>query len=88
MTNRDVNRVGKDDPSLYSASGNEHRKLAIFPMNLHSNSVPLYPVTHKLKNEPFRDFLDGPVVETPCFHCMGHRFHPWLGNYGSACMMA
>lgn len=49
-------RVGKDHPSLYSASGNENRKPAIFPMNL-TNSVPLYPVTHKLKNEPFRDFL-------------------------------
>ena len=22
------------------------------------------------------DFLDGPVVKTPCFHCRGHEFEP------------
>ena len=26
------------------------------------------------------EFPDGPVVRTPCFHCRGHGFNPWLGN--------
>ena len=26
------------------------------------------------------DFPGGPVVKTPCFHCRGHGFDPWLGN--------
>ena len=25
-------------------------------------------------------FPGGPVVRTPCFHCMGTRFNPWPGN--------
>ena len=28
-----------------------------------------------------REFLGGPVVRTLCFHCQGHGFHPWSGNY-------
>ena len=27
-----------------------------------------------------RDFSGGPVARTPCFHCQGPRFSPWLGN--------
>ena len=27
-----------------------------------------------------RDFPGGPLVKTPCFHCRGHGFNPWLGN--------
>ena len=26
------------------------------------------------------DFPGGPVGRTPCFHCRGHGFYPWLGN--------
>ena len=26
------------------------------------------------------DFPGSPVVKTPCFHCRGHRFDPWLEN--------
>ena len=26
------------------------------------------------------DFPGSPVVKTPCSHCRGHRFYPWLGN--------
>ena len=34
-----------------------------------------------LKNKMLsRDFPGGPVVKTPCFHCRGHWFDPWLGN--------
>ena len=22
------------------------------------------------------------MVKTPCFHCRGSRFNPWLGSYG------
>ena len=29
----------------------------------------------------------GSVVKTPCFHCRGHRFNPWSGNWDSACFM-
>ena len=25
----------------------------------------------------------GPVVRTLCFHCKGHKFHPWSGNQGT-----
>ena len=28
----------------------------------------------------FWDFPGGPVVKTPCFHCRGHGFDPWLGH--------
>ena len=27
------------------------------------------------------DFPGGPVVGTLCFHCRGHGFDPWLGNW-------
>ena len=27
-----------------------------------------------------RDFPGSPVVKTPCFHCMGHKFDPSSGN--------
>ena len=27
-----------------------------------------------------QDFPGSPVVKTLSFHCMGHRFDPWLGN--------
>ena len=26
-------------------------------------------------------FPVGPVVKTPLLHCLGHEFHPWLGNW-------
>ena len=26
------------------------------------------------------DFPEDPVVKTPCFHCRGHEFPPWLGD--------
>ena len=28
----------------------------------------------------FLDFPGGPVVRTQCFHCLGPRLDPWLGN--------
>ena len=27
-----------------------------------------------------REFPDGPVVKTSCFHCRGHGFDSWSGN--------
>ena len=27
----------------------------------------------------------GPVVKTPYFHCRGHGFDPWFGNWGPVC---
>ena len=27
-----------------------------------------------------RELPGGPVVRTPCFHCWGPRFNPWLGK--------
>ena len=39
-------------------------------------------VTEQIKMNTFswQDFLGGPAVKTPCFHCRGNRFSPWLGN--------
>ena len=31
-----------------------------------------------------REFPDGPVVRTPCFHCWEAGFSPWSGNYDPA----
>ena len=28
-----------------------------------------------------QDFPGGSVVKTPCFHCRGHGFNPWSGNF-------
>ena len=39
--------------------------------------VYLFTVSFK---EEATDFPGGPVVKTPCFHCGGHGFDPWLGN--------
>ena len=35
----------------------------------------------KLKFTKHWDFPGGLVVKTPCFHCKGHRFNAWLGNF-------
>ena len=32
------------------------------------------------KKTTFRDFPDGPAVETLCFQCRGCGFDPWTGN--------
>ena len=32
------------------------------------------------KRASLREFPDGPVVRTPCFHCKEHGFDPWSGN--------
>ena len=31
------------------------------------------------------DFPGGPVAEVPCFHCRGHGFNPWSGNWDPTC---
>ena len=39
--------------------------------------------TPKLKTKSpkhCREFPGSPVVMTPCFHCRGHGFSPWLEN--------
>ena len=33
-------------------------------------------------------FPGGPVVKTLHFHCRGHRFDPWSGNYDPTCWVA
>ena len=33
-----------------------------------------------VKKQDNREFLGGPVVRNPHFHCRGHRFGPWSGN--------
>lgn len=39
------------------------------------------PVASKVNNQyTCWEFPGGPVVVTPCFHCRGCGFHPWLGN--------
>ena len=37
-------------------------------------------ITKDTKINKCWDFPGGPVVKTPCFHCRGHRFDPWLGK--------
>ena len=32
-----------------------------------------------------REFLGGPVIKTPDFHCRGHEFDPWSGKQDPAC---
>ena len=49
------------------------------PSKLHSFDA------QKIKN---RDSPGGPVVKTPCFHCRGHGFDPWLGNKYCICCLA
>ena len=41
-----------------------------------------------LKMNQLAELPGGPVVKTPCFHCRGHRFNPWSGNYDPACPKA
>ena len=36
------------------------------------------------KNVCVGSFPGGTVVKTPHFHCRGHGFDPWLGNYDPA----
>lgn len=38
---------------------------------------------HIFKSSPTGEFPGGPEVRTPCFHCCGPRFNPWLGNKNS-----
>ena len=37
-------------------------------------------ITKNTKINKCWDFPGGPVVKTPCFHCRGHGFDPWLGK--------
>ena len=32
------------------------------------------------QNQSLREFLGGPAVKTPCFHCQGHGFDPLSGD--------
>ena len=41
-------------------------------------------VGHAFRNS-LQDFPGGPVVKTPCFHCRGHGFDPWLGKQDPTC---
>ena len=36
---------------------------------------------NKYKMIMTQDFPSGPVGKTPSFHCRGHGFNPWSGNY-------
>ena len=38
---------------------------------------------YQVKTIEIRGFPGGPVGETSCFHCQGHEFDPWSGNYDS-----
>ena len=35
-----------------------------------------------VQNGQKRDFPGGPVVKAPPFHCRGHGFDPWCGDWG------
>ena len=47
-----------------------------------------YTVEHRCYKKPTADFPGGPVAETLCSQCRGHRFNPWLGNYDPTCCAA
>ena len=53
------------------------------------SSIWHVPVNCKLSMFEFKylfwDFLGGPSVKTPHFHCRGHGFDPWLGNWDPTC---
>ena len=49
------------------------------------------PIQGKLEGKEVQEFFlgdlpDGLMVKTPSFHCRGHWFNPWLGNYHLACL--
>ena len=62
------------------------KMLSVFPSpsDLNVLILPSLSVTqlctHSNQCIIFWHFLGGPVLGTPCFHCMGHGFHPWLEN--------
>ena len=39
---------------------------------------------HIKKKKLMLGFAIGPEVKTPCFHCRGHKFDPWLRNSNPA----
>ena len=44
---------------------------------------PIYnpvSVIYIIYQHSFGDFLSGPVIITPCFHCRGHKFYPQFRN--------
>ena len=47
--------------------------------------LKVFATQGNIKNLGSRDFLGGPVVKNSSFHCRGHRFNPWSGNYDLAC---
>ena len=40
----------------------------------------MVPYLRCLQYDQARDFPGGPVVKTPCFHCMGHEFTSLVGK--------
>ena len=40
----------------------------------------MVPYLRCLQYDRARDFPGGPVVKTPCFHCMGHEFKSLVGE--------
>ena len=65
---------------------NRYAKCYVFPSpsDLNVLILPSLSVTqlctHSNQCIIFWYFPGGPVLRTPCFHCMGHGFHPWLEN--------
>ena len=49
------------------------------------------PIQGKLEEKEVQEFFlgdlpDDLIVKTPSFHCRGHLFNPWLGNYHPTCL--
>lgn len=38
---------------------------------------------HIFKSSPTGEFPGGPEIRTPCFHCCGPGFNPWMRNKNS-----
>ena len=68
-------------PLLCLTSFSSHHLLwfSHFPKFSPSWSLILENLIFWEKDEPW-EFAAGPVVRTPCFHCRGPGFNPWLGN--------
>ena len=64
---------------VHHTGGKHPRKMIGTPKRTGAVSFDCWGQKTGIKNM-LGDFLGGPVVGTPPFHCRGHRFHPCSGN--------